>query len=347
MAVKKSAASRKANTSTGKAGTPVKKTAAKKPAAKKVETKKAAAKKPAAKKTETKKAPAKKPAAKKAPAKKTAPRKSSSFVASPEVTDNGYSDGNGYGVTDKTTSASAAATKDEGKTSTEKPKEDEKKTDTASKDGKEEPKSGTAKPIEEQYRNGTIMLFYPEFNGDGIENTLKTLSDKNVQATFFVTEKEILDYPSVIREIYTYGHTIGITFDESYDELIAEDVLESKTESAENALYEVTKTKTRIVYIPMSDTENGDNSEIIARAEAMGICVVEFNGDYTSDSVSADAARKKISEQLKNIPASFGGEIAYICLSQTKVGDALIGVIADHARDHSQLKLGLFDETTK
>ena len=79
MAVKKSAASRKANTSTGKAGTPVKKTAAKKPAAKKTETKKAVAKKP-----EAKKAPAKKPAAKKTPAKK-----SSSFVASPEVPENG------------------------------------------------------------------------------------------------------------------------------------------------------------------------------------------------------------------------------------------------------------------
>ena len=38
MAIKKSAASRKANTSTGKAGTPVKKAAAKKPAAKKTTT---------------------------------------------------------------------------------------------------------------------------------------------------------------------------------------------------------------------------------------------------------------------------------------------------------------------
>ena len=89
MAVKKSAASRKANTSTGKAGTPVKKATAKKPAAKKP-----AAKKTAVKKTEVKKAPAKKTAAKKTPAGKTAPKKSSSFVASPEVTDSGYSEEN-------------------------------------------------------------------------------------------------------------------------------------------------------------------------------------------------------------------------------------------------------------
>ena len=89
MAVKKSAASRKANTSTGKAGTPVKKAAAKKPAAKKT-----AAKKTAATKTEVKKAPAKKTAAKKTPAGKAAPRKLSSFVASPEVTDSGYSEEN-------------------------------------------------------------------------------------------------------------------------------------------------------------------------------------------------------------------------------------------------------------
>lgn len=85
MAVKKSAASRnsrKANTSTGKAGTPVKKTSAKKPAAKKPAAKKAAAKKPAAKKAEVKKSVP----------KKTAPKKSSSFVASPEVTEAGYSE---------------------------------------------------------------------------------------------------------------------------------------------------------------------------------------------------------------------------------------------------------------
>ena len=82
MAVKKSAASRKANTSTGKAGTPAKKAAAKKPAVKKIETGK----------TDAKKAPAKKPAAKKTPAKKTAPKKLSSFVASPEIKDDGYSE---------------------------------------------------------------------------------------------------------------------------------------------------------------------------------------------------------------------------------------------------------------
>ena len=87
MAVKKSAAARKTNTSTGKAGIPVKKTTAKKPAAKKTETKKAVAKK-----TEAKKTAVKKPAAKKTPVKKTAPKKSSSFVASPEVTESGYSE---------------------------------------------------------------------------------------------------------------------------------------------------------------------------------------------------------------------------------------------------------------
>ncbi len=59
--------------SVGKA--PVKKAAAKKPAAKKAPVKKAAAKKPAAKKAPVKKAAAKKPAAKKAPVKKAAAKK--------------------------------------------------------------------------------------------------------------------------------------------------------------------------------------------------------------------------------------------------------------------------------
>ena len=81
MAVKKSASQRKGNTS-GKAGAAVKKTAEKK----------AAVKKTAAKKTADKKTSVKVSTVKKTEPKNEVKKKSSSFVASPEITDPGYSE---------------------------------------------------------------------------------------------------------------------------------------------------------------------------------------------------------------------------------------------------------------
>ncbi len=81
MAVKKSASQRKENTS-GKAGAAVKKTAEKK----------AAVKKTAAKKTADKKTSVKVSSVKKTEPKNEVKKRSSSFVASPEITDPGYSE---------------------------------------------------------------------------------------------------------------------------------------------------------------------------------------------------------------------------------------------------------------
>ncbi|MBR3143107.1 MAG: hypothetical protein IKF09_08190, partial [Clostridiales bacterium] len=86
MAVKKSASLRKGNTS-GKAGTAVKKTAEKKATVKKT-----AAKKTATKKTADKKASVKVSSVKKSEPKNEVKTRLSSFVASPEITDPGYSE---------------------------------------------------------------------------------------------------------------------------------------------------------------------------------------------------------------------------------------------------------------
>ncbi|MBR5309068.1 MAG: polysaccharide deacetylase family protein [Clostridia bacterium] len=201
------------------------------------------------------------------------------------------------------------------------------------------------KPVEVLHKSGTIMLFYPSFDGERAGATLDTLSAKGLKATFFVTEKNILDFPAIIRRMYVEGHTIGITFAESPDELYAEGALEEKTASTENALYEIIKTKTRIAYLPkMSDEAS---AEINARAEALGLCTVQFNGDSRTDTLRTSSATARMTESLKDIPASYGSSVAYIKMSFTDSGNAVLGVIANHIRLYPQLKSALFDETTK
>jgi hypothetical protein len=208
-----------------------------------------------------------------------------------------------------------------------------------------EPVVKPQKPEEKPHRSGTIMLFYPSFDGERALSTLDSLSAKGLKATFFVTEKQILDYPEIIRRICVDGHTIGITFDESPEELYKEGVLEEKTVSTEKALYEVIKTKTRIAYLPTAD--KGEREKINARAEALGLCTVEFNADSRTDTLRTSAAVSRITGSLKDIPAFCGSSVAYMKMSFTDSGNAVIGVIASHVKSYPQLKSALFDETTK
>ena len=199
--------------------------------------------------------------------------------------------------------------------------------------------------VKTTYEPGTIMLFYGPENFENAERTLYTLSGQGVRSTFFVTEKDILSYPDVIRRIYASGNTIGIAFEEPAEELYLPGVLEERTKSTEDALYEITRTKTRIAYLPAPG--DAQRSDIDKRANALGLCIVNINGDSATDKLDGESAGKLMAEKLTDIPEWFGADTAYIKMSHTDAGNAVVGVVADHARAHDDLKLGLFDETTK
>ena len=210
---------------------------------------------------------------------------------------------------------------------------------------KEEPKKEEHQE-EPKVKPGTVMLFY-KGSTENASGTVDVLSDCGIKGTFFVTEKEILMYPDTIRKIYVYGHTLGITFDETAEELYAPGVLEEKTKSAENALYEITKSKTRIVYLPKPDSDLHNTDEINSRIDALGLCSVKLNGDSGTDRLDARNATSRMSEKLKDIPGNYGSDTAYISMSCTESGNATVGTIARFAKEHRQVKISLFDETLK
>lgn len=201
----------------------------------------------------------------------------------------------------------------------------------------------TQKPSE--YRNGTVMLFYPSTGFSNAPSTLKALSSEKLRATFFVTESDILTYPDIIRSIYTSGHTIGITFDPEDSQLYKEGVLEERVKSAESALYEVAKIKTRIVYLPKDEEGICDSEQVSSTIESLGLCRVNLNADSKTDTFSSKKAESYLRESLLDVKKNFGSETAYMKMSHTASGNYALGVIADIAKSTSKVKIRLFDET--
>lgn len=201
-------------------------------------------------------------------------------------------------------------------------------------------------PQEEKIEPGTVMLFYTSQEFEKASETLRVLSEQGVKATFFVTKDDILNYPDVLRQIYASGHTLGVTFNESAQELYAEGALERCVGEAEDALYEVLKTKTRIAYLPKADGLY-DEDVTQKRIEELGLRAVSENFDAQTDKLKPSAAKRRISASLSNIKKTVGSSEAYIKMTHSESANSVVVAIANFARKHSELKTALFDETVK
>ncbi len=201
-------------------------------------------------------------------------------------------------------------------------------------------------PQEEKIEPGTVMLFYTSQGFEKASETLMVLSEQGVKATFFVTKDDILNYPDVLRRIYAGGHTIGVTFNESAQELYAEGELERCVGETEDALYEVLKTKTRIAYLPKADGFY-DEDVTEKRIEELGLCNISENFDAQTDKLKPSAAKFRISASLSNIKKAVGSSEAYIKMTHSESANTAVVAIANFARKHSELKLALLDETVK
>ena len=95
----------------------------------------------------------------------------------------------------------------------------------------------------------TERLIYLTFNTIERENTesiLKVLKNASVCATFFFTDTEIALYPSLVNSVFVGGHALALTTS-AYED--AEDFIRQMNEANER-LYGITKTKTRLVQLP-------------------------------------------------------------------------------------------------
>lgn len=191
---------------------------------------------------------------------------------------------------------------------------------------------------------GTVMLFYLPDHFENAGKTLDALERLNTNAVFFVTEEIILSYPDVIRRIYALGHTIGITFESIDEELYAEGVLEEKTKSCEDALYEVAKIKTRLMYLGEDRKSHTVSDEVRRRVEDMGLHAVKLNADAKSDSLNPQRSADDVRSMLDDIPSVFGASKVYLKLHHTDSGITAAGAAVGMSVTNRLIKIELFDE---
>ncbi len=199
----------------------------------------------------------------------------------------------------------------------------------------------------ENFGRRTLQL---SFVGTGLKNApkiLDTISAYRIKAAFFVTKEEILEYPDTVRRIYTEGHTIGITFSESAEELSGEGALEKLITDAEDALYEVLKTKTRLVCLPPDNAKIYEKSDINGRIEALGLRIVGFNLDARADILGSAAAGANLTESIKNLEANRGTTTAHIKLTLSESSRLVIYTLASLPAKHTGVVFGQITEVIK
>lgn len=193
-------------------------------------------------------------------------------------------------------------------------------------------------------RGGTVMMFYLPDHFENADKTLDALEKLNVNAVFFVTEENILGSPDMIRKIYALGHTIGITFESIDEELYAEGVLEARTRSCEDALYEVAKIKTRLMYLGEDGKNDVISDDVRRRVEDMGLHTAVLNADARSDSLNPQRSADNARSMLDDIPATFGNDKVYLKLHHTDSGITAAGAAVGMSVTNELIKIELFDE---
>lgn len=214
-----------------------------------------------------------------------------------------------------------------------------------------EPPPPVVKPDDEEKEEtfGTRVI-YLSFVGSGLSNgnkVLNTLSQNKIKATFFVTYDDILAYPETLRKIYTAGHTIGIAFSESAAELCRENGIEESIIRTEDALYEILKTKTRLVYLDTNaNAALYKDADINNRIEAMGLRNVKMNVDAKTGVLGGAAASAAASSAIKNLEVSHKTTSAYVRLTFSESARTVCTNLAKIASEQRGVSFSVLDEAS-
>ena len=212
------------------------------------------------------------------------------------------------------------------------------------------PPGPVVNPDDEKEETFGTKVIYLSFVGKGLSNgnkILNTLSASNIKAAFFVTYDDILAYPDTLRRIYTAGHTIGITFTEDAEALCSEGGIEECIIRAEDALYEILKTKTRLVYLDTStNTALYKEADMNSRIEAMGLRSVEMNVDAKTGILGGAAASAAASSAIKSLEVSHKTTSAYVKLTFSESARTVCTSLVKIASEQRGVSISLFDEAS-
>lgn len=151
-------------------------------------------------------------------------------------------------------------------------------------------------PIEPYVTGKPVYLTFNGISDTYISELLLTLRQNNVQATFFLTEEDILNNPKSVIRLYTEGHSVGIYVETEFkDSALDFDAVMEDLGAANRALFQLLKIKTRLVRLDLDDV---DTTRVIAgvhheNLEYCGYVLWSQNNatymyDYTRESVRTD-----------------------------------------------------------
>ncbi len=135
----------------------------------------------------------------------------------------------------------------------------------------------------------TVYLTFNTLHEENMYTILKALHTTGVQATFFVTQAEIEQYPTLICAAVADGHTIALTCAETSG---AEDFLGIMREANER-LYAFAKITTRIVQLPGGVEKSGFTEADVEKILAAGYVLWDYTYDVP-DSRGYAAANVKV-----------------------------------------------------
>lgn len=193
--------------------------------------------------------------------------------------------------------------------------------------------------VEPVYGNRELYLYFSGNDLTYADNILNVLSKNKLKGAFFVTKEDILARPELIRRIYALGNTIGITFRESPEEIIKENSLEQLCFEAEEALYEVLKTKTRLLLLPGLTRQAYQDTNISERIEELGLCDVRCNIDIRTDVLGYATSFESLDASLKNLEKFYGTQQAHVKLTYTYTAFAVCDSIAALTKNNPTLKV--------
>ena len=140
-----------------------------------------------------------------------------------------------------------------------------------------------------------IYLTFNTFTPAMFDRIVGILDRYDVSATFFFTEEELRAMPELVVALAARQHTVALTADTdaAYEEFIA------AVDAANELLYTLTKTKTRIVQFPGGSAAFGDGEEEFARIDEAGYRLWDWTYDVPDGAgYAADTVLRLCREQL-------------------------------------------------
>ena len=124
---------------------------------------------------------------------------------------------------------------------------------------------GGAESTEEE----PARIYLAVVDGATMEPLLDTLRQENLQAAFFLTAEEILEYDALVRRMAAEGHTVGLTCGEEDDAALG-------LQAANDALDRVLGRKTLLALVPEgTDTSELEQSYCLFQQSAVRLTAAE------------------------------------------------------------------------